>query len=70
MKGDQVSQTIRDLAEHADLSLAQVQRRTGISRATFHRRLKDGRWEVPQLGEVAKALGVTAAALLDGQVAA
>lgn len=66
-----MSSTIRDRAKQLDLTLAQVQRRTGMSRATFNRRLAAGQFTQLELNALAHVLGyrTTAELLGTGQAA-
>lgn len=65
-----MSKTIADRAKELGLSGATIARRTGMSKATWHRRMKRGDWRMTELPKVAHVLGMEPAELVGRGAAA
>lgn len=66
-----MTNTIRSRAEQLEMTLTQVRRATGMSRATWHRRMAAGSFTPLELNALAHVLGYrTTAELLGEDVAA
>lgn len=67
---DNVSSTIKNRADELGLSLPQVWKEAGMSKATFYRRLSSGQFRQLELNALAHVLGYRTTAELLGQGAA
>ena len=64
---DNVASTIRDRADTLGLTLTEVYKLAGMSRATFHRRMRAGEFTQLELNALAHVLGYRSTAEMTGE---